>query len=110
MDEAAFMGDGESARDFAEEPGLLREIQMGGKAVQGKTLDQFHDDGGRIRFIEHGKNRDDGGIAESSGFAGFIQQAAAQGFIGAVTQDFYGDAAVEFFIVRRIDEAKAAFA
>ena len=50
MHQSARVGYGQSARDFPKQPGLLLETELGGEAVNGKPLDEFHDNGRRVRL------------------------------------------------------------
>jgi hypothetical protein len=110
MEEAVFMGRCEAARDFAEQLRLLLKIKFGGEAVERKTFDQFHHDRRRIGFIEHGIDRDDGGIIQGGRFARLVQGAAAERFIGAAVQHFDGDAAIQLFIVSGVNGAETPLA
>ena len=110
MNEPARVGHGKSARHFAQQPRLLLEVELRGKAVERKTLHEFHHDRRRIGFVEHGEDGHDGGIAERGGVARLVEHAAAHLFIGVAAQDFDDHAAVELLVMRGIDHAQAALA
>ena len=104
------MGDRQSARHFAQQARFLVEVELRRKTVEREAFDQFHDNRRRIGFVEHRKNRDDGRVIERGGVARFIEYATADRLVGAVAQDFDRHAPVEFFVVRGINYAQAAFA
>ena len=110
MNQPARVRDGKSARHFAQQPRLLLEVELRGKAVERIALNEFHHDRRRIGFIEHREHGHDGGITERGGVARFIEHAAAHLCIGVAAQDFDGHAAVEFLVMRGIDHAQTAFA
>ena len=87
----------------------MLEVKLRGEAVERKAFDEFHDDGRRIGFIEHGKNRDHCGISERGGVARFLEHPLAHLRVRARTQDFDGDAAIQLLIVRGIHHAQPAF-
>ena len=108
MNQPGGVGRGKSARHFAQQTSLLFEVELRREAVEREPFDKFHHDGRRIGFIEHRKNRDDGGIAEGGGVARFVEDALAHLRIAATTQDFDGYTSVELLVMGRIDDAKPA--
>ncbi len=88
----------------------MLEIELRGKAVQRKSLDQLHHNRRRIGFIEHGENGDDGRVAEGGGVARLVEHATAHRLIGAAAQNFDGHAPVKLLVMRRINHPQAAFA
>src|SRR5581483_3588980 len=108
MEHAASMRHRERPRHLAQEPRLLLEIEFSGETIERKTLDQFHDNGRRIGFIEHREDRDHGWITQRGGIARLVQYSTPDLLLRAPMQHLEGNAPVQLFVVRRIDRPEAA--
>ena len=84
----------ERAGQFLEDARLLREGELLAELVEGKPADQFHDDGRRLRVIEHGVNGDDGRVAHGGRAARFIQDAGSPLGLGLGPQHLERDGAL----------------
>src|SRR6185295_5971906 len=87
---------------------LLLEIQLRGKTVDRKALNELHHDRWWVCFIENGKNGDDRRVAESGGVTRFIEYTFAHLGVGALAEDFNCDAPIQFLVVRFINNAQSS--
>lgn len=110
MHQPSRVSHGQPARDFSQQPGLLLEIKLGRKAVDRKSLHEFHDNRRRVGFIEHRKNGDYSRVAQRRGIARLVQHPPTHLRVRALAQDLDGDTAVQLFIMRGIHHAQSALA
>jgi len=110
MEQTVLVRHGQSARDLAQEPGLLLEIQFRGKTIQRKPFDPLHDNGRRVGFVQHGVDGNDGRVGQRRRAARLIEEAAADLGVGLRMQHFNGDRAVELLVMRGINDAEGALA
>ena len=100
----------QSSGHLAQELSFLIEVQIRREAIQGKTLDQLHDDRGRARVIEHGEDRHDCWVGQRGGLSRFVQQSASDFLAGLRPEDFQRHKPVQLLVQRSINDAQAAFA
>ena len=108
MNQSLGMRHRQPAGHFLEQTRLLREREALAGLVQRITVDQLHDDRGRVRLIEHRENGDDRGVAHAGGAPGFREQAGPQFGSGPGAQDLESHRALKLFILRLVNGAQPA--